>query len=283
VSRHPSSSWPSALPEVWGALDAIRNAENSRAAVEFSTPSDKTHVPSPNLTNPKLPPNPNPNQRLATATATSSTTRSTTTRSSTATTRSSATTTACAAAAVAAALVLSFAPASFASSGSGSDDFDLPYAKPEVTTESTPRARALAVRLRASGSKLLTAFWCSHWQVTYQRGDEGDCPAPPAALPPQSALTHPIPSSPLHSFAQEQAFGKQAMKDLPLVECFPTGWHRVSVGLLAWPGGDAGGRHGAVARVLLAPCSLAPYTKQASQTPPRHSINPIGCAHGCSV
>ena len=43
------------------------------------------------------------------------------------------------------------------------DDFSLPYAKPEVTTDSSPRALALAARLRDAGAHMYGAFWCSHW------------------------------------------------------------------------------------------------------------------------
>lgn len=43
------------------------------------------------------------------------------------------------------------------------EGFELPYARPVVTTESTPRAVALAKRLKAEGAALKAAFWCSHW------------------------------------------------------------------------------------------------------------------------
>jgi hypothetical protein len=52
---------------------------------------------------------------------------------------------------------------SASAAGASGDDYELPFAKPVVTTESTPRARQLATRLKKSGAKLLTAFWCSHW------------------------------------------------------------------------------------------------------------------------
>ena len=32
-----------------------------------------------------------------------------------------------------------------------------------------------------------------------------------------------------HCFEQKQTFGKEAMKEFPYVECFPSGWKRVSV------------------------------------------------------
>jgi len=47
--------------------------------------------------------------------------------------------------------------------GGGVTVSELPYNKPEVTTESSPRAIALAARLKAAGARMHGAFWCSHW------------------------------------------------------------------------------------------------------------------------
>ncbi|KIY92972.1 hypothetical protein MNEG_14991 [Monoraphidium neglectum] len=102
-------------------------------------------------------------------------------------------------------LYFGFAPVE-GSTAAGGATFELPYNKPEVTKESTPRSVALAERLRDSGAQMFGAFWCSH------------------------------------CFEQEQTFGKQAMAALqnsaspvtvsllaaafPYVECFPDGWRR---------------------------------------------------------
>lgn len=88
----------------------------------------------------------------------------------------------------AAALYISYAPALAQATGA---DFELPYAPPAVTAESSSRAVTLAERLHAAGAKMYGAFWCSH------------------------------------CFDQKQAFGKQAMAEFPYVECYPDGWKRV--------------------------------------------------------
>ena len=56
---------------------------------------------------------------------------------------------------------------------------------------STPRSVELAKRLKAAGAKMYGAFWCSH------------------------------------CFEQKQSFGKEAMADLPYVECYPDGYFKV--------------------------------------------------------
>ena len=56
-----------------------------------------------------------------------------------------------------------------------------------MTTESTPAAIELAMRLRDGGAKMYGAFWCSH------------------------------------CFEQKEIFGKEAMSALPYVECYPKG------------------------------------------------------------
>ena len=67
---------------------------------------------------------------------------------------------------------------------------ELTYAPPEITTESSPRAMALAKRLRAAGAKFYGAFWCSHCKD------------------------------------QKLALGRQAMAVVEYVECFPDGWRK---------------------------------------------------------
>ena len=56
---------------------------------------------------------------------------------------------------------------------------------------SSPQAVSLAKRLREAGAKMYGAFWCSHCQE------------------------------------QKVYFGADAQKDLPYVECFPEGFHKV--------------------------------------------------------
>ena len=63
--------------------------------------------------------------------------------------------------------------------------------EPVVRTQSSPRAEQLAKRLKDAGAHMYGAFWCSHCQE------------------------------------QKAMFGKQAQADLPYVECFPQGWHKV--------------------------------------------------------
>jgi len=61
-----------------------------------------------------------------------------------------------------------------------------------VTTQSSSRGEQLAKRLNDAGAKMYGAFWCSHCHE------------------------------------QKEAFGSQAMKDFPYVECYPDGFHKVS-------------------------------------------------------
>lgn len=68
----------------------------------------------------------------------------------------------------------------------------LPFAEPELTRTSSPRALDLARRLRSAGARMYGAFWCSH------------------------------------CFEQRQAFGVGAAADLPYVECYPNGFSRSS-------------------------------------------------------
>lgn len=61
-----------------------------------------------------------------------------------------------------------------------------------MTTQSSSRSEQLAKRLKDAGAKMYGAFWCSHCHE------------------------------------QKEAFGSQAMKDFPYVECYPDGFHKVS-------------------------------------------------------
>ncbi|GJP52723.1 hypothetical protein CLOM_g11811 [Closterium sp. NIES-68] len=67
-------------------------------------------------------------------------------------------------------------------------EIDLPALEPEVTTVSTPVRVQLAKHLSNVGAKLYGAFWCSH------------------------------------CYEQKQAFGAEASKYLPYVECYPEGF-----------------------------------------------------------
>lgn len=60
-----------------------------------------------------------------------------------------------------------------------------------VRGESSSEAVDLARRLKAAGAKMYGAFWCSHCQE------------------------------------QKAEFGAAAQKDLPYVECYPQGYHKV--------------------------------------------------------
>ena len=63
--------------------------------------------------------------------------------------------------------------------------------EPVVRAESSPQAVSLAKKLKAAGAKMYGAFWCSHCQE------------------------------------QKAEFGAAAQKDLPYVECYPQGYHKV--------------------------------------------------------
>jgi hypothetical protein len=76
------------------------------------------------------------------------------------------------------------------SSEAGTGVTELEYRQPEVSTDSPPGAVALAVKLKAAGAKMYGAFWCSH------------------------------------CYEQKELFGKQAMGELPYVECYPEGWRQ---------------------------------------------------------
>ncbi|KAG0593172.1 hypothetical protein KC19_1G308800 [Ceratodon purpureus] len=92
------------------------------------------------------------------------------------------------AAGVSVALVLSVAFNDIESAALRSGDIDLPPISPEVTHVSSSREIALAKQLKAIGAKMYGAFWCSH------------------------------------CFEQKQMFGKEAMKYLDYVECYPEGY-----------------------------------------------------------
>uniref|UniRef100_A0A1D1YIB1 ATP-dependent zinc metalloprotease FTSH 1, chloroplastic n=1 Tax=Anthurium amnicola TaxID=1678845 RepID=A0A1D1YIB1_9ARAE len=72
----------------------------------------------------------------------------------------------------------------------GLNDIDLQPFETVITTESTPFAISLAKHLRSVGAKMYGAFWCSH------------------------------------CIEQKQMFGREAMKIVDYVECFPDGFGR---------------------------------------------------------
>jgi len=90
---------------------------------------------------------------------------------------------------IAAAFLVAFSdvdPASARSAG----DVDLPPIEPAVATVSSSKEINLAKQLKAIGAKMYGAFWCSH------------------------------------CFEQKQMFGKEAMKYIEYVECYPEGYRR---------------------------------------------------------
>lgn len=87
-------------------------------------------------------------------------------------------------------LIVGTLVAVFADPSQAGEDFELPYKEPEVTTQSTKETLSLAQKLKKIDAKMYGAFWCSH------------------------------------CFDQKQAFGKEAMKDFPYVECFPAGYKK---------------------------------------------------------
>lgn len=117
------------------------------------------------------------------------------------------------AAAAATALVLTLSWAAVDAPAAAAAD-SLPFDEPEVTRLSSPRAVALAKKLRAAGARMYGAFWCSH------------------------------------CFEQRQAFGAAAAADLPYVECYPNGFGRgvppasacVAAGVQGFPSWAVGGR-----------------------------------------
>jgi len=98
--------------------------------------------------------------------------------------------------------------------GGQTRDFDVPFAEPEVTRLSSPRALGLARALRRSGAQMFGAFWCSH------------------------------------CFEQKQAFGIAAQAELPYVECYPDGFRRdtrpapacLAAGIEGFPSWKIGGK-----------------------------------------
>ncbi|KAL2643743.1 hypothetical protein R1flu_011330 [Riccia fluitans] len=78
------------------------------------------------------------------------------------------------------------ANAAFARQG----DIDLPPIEPEVVTVSTTREISLAKHLQSIGAKMYGAFWCSH------------------------------------CYEQKQMFGREAMKYVDYVECYPDGYRK---------------------------------------------------------
>ncbi|MCO5561981.1 hypothetical protein L7F22_015607 [Adiantum nelumboides] len=87
-------------------------------------------------------------------------------------------------------LVLSFAYADIAPAATGSGDIDLPPVEPQITTSSSSATLSLAKHLQSIGAKMYGAFWCSH------------------------------------CYEQKQMFGREAMKYVDYVECYPEGYKR---------------------------------------------------------
>ncbi|CAM6111072.1 unnamed protein product [Calypogeia fissa] len=69
-------------------------------------------------------------------------------------------------------------------------DLDLPFVEPEVVTSSSPRMISLAKHLQSVGARMYGAFWCSH------------------------------------CFEQKQMLGREAMKYVDYVECYPEGYRK---------------------------------------------------------
>eukprot|EP00793_Prasinoderma_coloniale_P000584 PRCOL_00003732-RA len=72
----------------------------------------------------------------------------------------------------------------------GALPLELAYAPPEIDTESSPRALAIAERLAKADARFYGAFWCSHCKD------------------------------------QKLTLGRQAMAKVRYVECFPSGWKK---------------------------------------------------------
>eukprot|EP00245_Coleochaete_scutata_P005636 TRINITY_DN19310_c0_g1_i1.p1 TRINITY_DN19310_c0_g1~~TRINITY_DN19310_c0_g1_i1.p1 ORF type:complete len:411 (+),score=62.47 TRINITY_DN19310_c0_g1_i1:86-1318(+) len=87
-------------------------------------------------------------------------------------------------------LAFSLAFGDVRSAQAGSREIDLLPLEPEVLTVSTSREVALAKHLKAVGAKMYGAFWCSH------------------------------------CYEQKQMFGREAMKYVEYVECYPDGYRR---------------------------------------------------------
>lgn len=87
-------------------------------------------------------------------------------------------------------VALSSAYADITPALTGSGDIDLPPVEPEITTNSSSATLSLAKHLQSVGAKIYGAFWCSH------------------------------------CYEQKQMFGREAMKYLDYVECYPEGYRR---------------------------------------------------------
>lgn len=87
-------------------------------------------------------------------------------------------------------VALSSAYTGIAPALTGSADIDLPPVEPQVTTSSNTVNVSLAKHLHSIGAKMYGAFWCSH------------------------------------CFEQKQMFGREAVKYLDYVECYPEGYRR---------------------------------------------------------
>ncbi|BBN01953.1 hypothetical protein Mp_2g11540 [Marchantia polymorpha subsp. ruderalis] len=85
-------------------------------------------------------------------------------------------------------LSVAFGDANSAFARSG--EIDLPPVEPEVVTISTSKEISLAKHLQSIGAKMYGAFWCSH------------------------------------CYEQKQMFGREAMKFVDYVECYPEGYRK---------------------------------------------------------
>jgi uncharacterized membrane protein len=157
-------------------------------------------------------------------------------------------------------LYFGFAPVE-GSTAAGGATFELPYNKPEVTKESTPRSVALAERLRDSGAQMFGAFWCSHcfeqeqtfgkqamageprrfWVVCCTRALGAESMDPVASGGVCVTGTSEVakycmrlgrPGRPFDPAALQNSASPVTVSLLaaafPYVECFPDGWRRVS-------------------------------------------------------
>lgn len=87
-------------------------------------------------------------------------------------------------------VTLSSAYAGITPALTGSGDIDLPPVEPQITTSSSSATLSLAKHLQSVGAKMYGAFWCSH------------------------------------CYEQKQMFGREAMKYLEYIECYPEGYRR---------------------------------------------------------
>eukprot|EP00250_Pteridium_aquilinum_P011346 c20004_g1_i1 orf=308-1459(-) len=87
-------------------------------------------------------------------------------------------------------VALSSAYADITPALTGSGEIDLPPVEPQITTSSSPGTLSLAKHLQSIGAKMYGAFWCSH------------------------------------CYEQKQMFGREAVKYLEYIECYPEGYRK---------------------------------------------------------